>query len=883
MLQGLRAKQEEAQGVIGDKRDEIARSRLPEDGIPAAKIAEMNARIDELRALDASLDGLRANLAAAAAREEQARLALGGTGEAAAMTLPGLNRIAAFVRNWNETIAAEAAAMRWREWLGDTSDAADLESLHKAALVLAHWLRSSGAAAPAGPRWLRPALLILAGLIAVASGILALTAAPTAWLGLVFAAALVVIAFVPPAASAASPETMFPAGRVEPPRVWEVDAVQQRLEEIQREMAAAQVAAEKRRELEASEGAWQRIDEAKSALVDQCEALCAQFNCRIDPNLFETFVRNVGQWRVARSECEEFNRQIANREEGRSEVLKVLGEFFKTLGISAPADFSQARAAMDDLSTRDQCLRSAQAEIHSREREHEQLEEQCRRLDREIATILELAEAPDRAAVADLLRDFSKFIEARDHEKPCRGLRNEAQAFFQLHPELETMTAEKLEQERAAASALGDKFDALLREKTEIETRIGEAKRHTALQDAVARRETARRALIDYRDDRLRAHAGHLLAEHLREQMGELSMPPVFDQARNYFARFTSHAWELVPPDADGNFRARDTAQGGLSRPLAELSSGTRVQLLLAVRAAFVANEERAFNVKLPLLLDETLANSDDQRAQHIIDAIAELARDGRQIFYFTAQADEVAKWRDFFSRTSGISNKIVDLAGARGETATVDFEHVPAPPVVEPPAPDGLSYDEYHAQLRVPPFDPREEIGAVHLWHLCEDTAMLHRLLCMGFERWGQVNDALRHGGEKAFDGISEPLRANARLLEELCQCWRHGRSKPLVREALVEGGVSPNFIERVWSLACTLDRDAQRLLEALENREVSGFRRDTIAYLAQYFLEHGYVTREEPLDPTVIRSRLLSVANGLNVDPARVEPLLAKIFVQT
>ena len=90
-------------------------------------------------------------------------------------------------------------------------------------------------------------------------------------------------------------------------------------------------------------------------------------------------------------------------------------------------------------------------------------------------------------------------------------------------------------------------------------------------------------------------------------------------------------------------FRARDH-QTKRDFELTELSSATRVQLLLSVRLAFVETGETRY--RLPLTLDETLANSDDVRASAIITTMASLAED-RQIFYFTAQNDEVNKWKE--------------------------------------------------------------------------------------------------------------------------------------------------------------------------------------------------------------------------------------------
>jgi len=65
----------------------------------------------------------------------------------------------------------------------------------------------------------------------------------------------------------------------------------------------------------------------------------------------------------------------------------------------------------------------------------------------------------------------------------------------------------------------------------------------------------------------------------------------------------------------------------------------------LSVRLAFV--ETRETNYRLPITLDETLTNSDDKRARAAIKTMTTLAAD-RQVFYFTAQQDEVGKWREF-------------------------------------------------------------------------------------------------------------------------------------------------------------------------------------------------------------------------------------------
>jgi len=58
-----------------------------------------------------------------------------------------------------------------------------------------------------------------------------------------------------------------------------------------------------------------------------------------------------------------------------------------------------------------------------------------------------------------------------------------------------------------------------------------------------------------------------------------------------------------------------------------------------------------------------------------------ELARNGRQVFYFTAQGDEVAKWTAALESTNGVDHEIVDLATVRDVDDTV---HIPDTDSVE-------------------------------------------------------------------------------------------------------------------------------------------------------------------------------------------------------
>src|SRR5690606_31106452 len=103
--------------------------------------------------------------------------------------------------------------------------------------------------------------------------------------------------------------------------------------------------------------------------------------------------------------------------------------------------------------------------------------------------------------------------------------------------------------------------------------------------------------------------AGQFLLERI-EQGHRDQRTGALARAEEWFARFTHHRFELVVQGGSTlELRARDVRMGE-TRALEALSTATRVQLLLAVRLAFLEEAERGRET-LPLFLDEVLATSD--------------------------------------------------------------------------------------------------------------------------------------------------------------------------------------------------------------------------------------------------------------------------------
>jgi len=424
----------------------------------------------------------------------------------------------------------------------------------------------------------------------------------------------------------------------------------------------------------------------------------------------------------------------------------------------------------------------------------------------------------------------------------------------------------------ASAENDAEKVTELTEEIGNLERGLDDARDRHDYEEALASREAALAALEDRRAEDLSAEVGHALSQWLREGVAERRRPEVLKRARELLASITLGRYELIMGEGEeANFRALDkeTEEG---KALEELSSGTRLQLLLAVRIAFVEVEEDG--VKIPLLLDEVLANADEHRARAIIETAVALARDGRQLFYFTAQADELAKWREALE-AADVEWTEVGLIGVAGTAAAFDWGGRSVDPATVPD-PAGHDHSSYGRLLAVPPFDLWGEIpGGLHLWYLLDDPSVLRSLLAKGISSWGQ----LANFAERAGPGVDpvvrdayEAAKGRAALAGSLAKARRVGRGRPVDRLALETSGgaVTDTYLDGVTELAQEVGGRAVDLLEIIEEREderVKGFRSNKLDDLRDYFLEEGYLSGREPLSDDEILRRLTADVERLGV----------------
>ncbi len=182
------------------------------------------------------------------------------------------------------------------------------------------------------------------------------------------------------------------------------------------------------------------------------------------------------------------------------------------------------------------------------------------------------------------------------------------------------------------------------REGEQIAARLAEEQARSALaaidasDRAAAAREAMESAAARYRSAirpwaRLRlAHA--LLTESLK-RFRERAQAPMVAAASDYFSLMTGGRYTRLEADEEGEkpvLRAMEA--NGVKKGIDAMSDGTADQLYLALRLAAL-DLRRDSHSRMPLVLDDVLITSDDERAANILRALTKFAGQG-QVMLFT-------------------------------------------------------------------------------------------------------------------------------------------------------------------------------------------------------------------------------------------------------
>jgi len=358
------------------------------------------------------------------------------------------------------------------------------------------------------------------------------------------------------------------------------------------------------------------------------------------------------------------------------------------------------------------------------------------------------------------------------------------------------------------------------------------------------------------------------------------------------FAGFTHERYDLVAlQDGDGEARfAANDADSGEQRSLAELSDGTRMQLLLALRIAFAEHHERGETV--PLVLDEAFSMSDRARVFAMVEAVGHLAREGRQVLYLGADDALEAEWNAIASQAGHEAPRVVRLAGAqragRSVSAPAELTLAFGPDV---PDPERFTPEDYGVTIGVGLLDPHDDAGSLHLFHLLrDDLSTLARLLRQRIGTLGRWDALVGRGGDVLAIGGAEAaaqLTARAAAARALVEAWHVSHGFPVGRAQLeASNAVSDTYLDKMSEYLADIGGDAEVLFAELEkpgakrDGRVKGFRGAKITELRTFLLDIGALDLRPLLSPEEQDEKVREAAPTL--DPVAATELAATIRAQ-
>jgi len=875
-----RHRQELLEQVASASRQQ-ARTNLPESGAAETSLRDLSAACGRLTDLQRQIDDLKRQVADSGAQAGSALRRIGPHLSEAQLRqlqrveigeLSDLARLAEHLRAEKRVMQERDAWLSAQDKTHPMGAAGDPQKLHQGLTALGQWLVAPSAVAAQTSRawWLLAAaggfglvLVLLLGAVHHPAWLVLVPVGPAlAWMGVTRSEG-------GQDARQVHRRTYERTG-LNPPAAWRPDAVAECAQALADALSKVTLA-DHRRQLRYSAAPHSReLEQRVASFERQRKELRQQLGIAIDFEIGDQWLAvladNISTWQQHATRAEGAAAPLQNAESQVANILDSVNRTIAPFGYGAVDGAHGATQAMEDLSCRrDRFVEAASRIDHACETMSRSIEPDLVAIEQDHTALFERLDLDvgDDRTLRDWLERYGEYAKLVKQQADCEAVRRNAAAALTDEPEL--LQADRVELERLIADdrRLAGRRDELAEQIASIRNHIDEAKRGHDMTEALARRLQCFERMSDLREQDCNSVVGKLLVDHVRRVCTGRNRPQVFKRSNALLAAITHGSLQLDFDDrsAPPAFMARD--ESDQARPLYELSTGERVQLLMAVRLGFVEAEESAS--RLPLLMDETLGTSDDRRTAAIIDTVIEVARAGRQVFYFTAQNDEVGKWVGRL-REAQVPFQTVDLAvlrsGGRREVSPLSIAPVETQPVL---APNGLTYEQYGGRLGVPGLDPAAgSTGRVHLWHLLNDSDVLYDLLQRGVTTWGQLRTLLDAGGGALVNSGGAAItlaEVAARGVEAACNAWRIGRGKPVDRAVLLESGcVTDRFIDRVTELAERFGGDAGNLLSALDGPDrPARWPGKSTQKLRDYLEAAGFIDSQTQLPREQIRLRVV------------------------
>lgn len=760
------------------------------------------------------------------------------------------------------TLSLESEARR--RALEGVPQPTDHASPEKAVRVLLDWLAASAEAGPVARSdrglLLLVALLILAGMVAALAGL--------GWPALLWSAplALVLLAALrnrggeatSPDAARAKARRVYEQLQHAAPNSWDIEGVQSRLEALVEEWAGAQQELLLREFRKGQTRDLEHCEERLEALGSEIRELRKRLGVGdargLDlPLLLEAAkverTRRGLQTQLVQLQ-DEVQELSAKLDEQRAVVLQEPVEPGEG-GVRASLRWESLQALAKQYPARKSALELAEGEL-----------ERARTKALDAKGVLEAflkeheLEHADLPSALRLTTDLQADLAARKKRSELESRIRVARDHWEnQRPELCELSLEQLKERLSGVAGLAVEAKELKDEAAAIRADVKKLEQDQQLSEKEAALDQARDVLESVREEVLQAAAMRELMEEVRQRHRKEGRPAVLKRADRYFREFTHDKYQLEAVEGESLQVIRVGSHERLEPR--SLSSGTRTQLLMALRLAFA--EEVELGEKLPFFFDEALLTSDPERFSAIAQMLGAMVKEGRQVFYLTAEPREEVELRRALPEVDIKVHDLGDDAMALRQLAGDSLDLVPLPEV---PAPQGEDFKSYAPKVGVGRVDGFQGADALHLLHLYSARLeVAYPVLAEHRELVGSVRSFLSSHPDFVW-GAEERARFEALRLvaERTLELWRVGRAPRLTAEVIEGTKFSrTSKLDEVLELAARLAWDGAELVRALDEKAVKGLNESLRDELREELEELGYISAQASLEPKVLRERVL------------------------
>ncbi|MGI6681507.1 MAG: AAA family ATPase [Bdellovibrionota bacterium] len=376
--------------------------------------------------------------------------------------------------------------------------------------------------------------------------------------------------------------------------------------------------------------------------------------------------------------------------------------------------------------------------------------------------------------------------------------------------EFQDMSLMELEAKR---EEIGEELSALSgidKKEVEILTRIDTFNKSNVFLSAKQEEKEKEENLKDFIDKSLVNIAGGYILDFVESEYKREKEPEILMEANRLFSLFTNGKYSLkFKEDKDFSFFALDEENSKLLN-LSELSTGTKAQLVLALRCSYVLSFSK--DKSIPLLIDEVLATTDDVRFEAIMSSFFKLAKDGYQIIYLTSQKSVIAQI-NYLAKKENIRVAIKEISYLDKDLSKIDYG---VANVKKIPNLRNVNINERLKLLNVPPILLPINVYNLHIAYLEENVDIVERLLNLNITSFGQLKNLYEKVREK--DSIiskeaMDKINAKVKALEIYSNLWSIGRGSKFSKE-LLEEHATDTFKARLYEIADSVDWMSSKFL---------------------------------------------------------------------